>query len=362
MRRSFRAGLASTAALLAVAAGALTLAAPANATPAPDCKTVTSTLVDHPDNGHGTGGTPAPGHWADDSGTRTVKICVVPAPSPAEAKVAVESALFHAVVLDHGTFTTKAGDHLSPNHGAKLVGNLTGSWDGGFDATFVAPAPTSPGVWPNFTPAALDGKTFTGSNGPKTGEWIKSLWTGVQFGEKVDWTAHYKWTYLLCNERWIDAADNKDGQGPGAGDITGLSKLPCFGNPSFTPKCDGTVVVVLTNAAPSATSVAVYLVNGEKVTVAGGSPGKVEVTVKPDAHGQVVVARPGKRTVYQFSAPKCPSGSPSPVVPPPGNNGGGSLPVTGPKTIGVLVAGVVLIVAGVGGVLFARRRRIRFEA
>ena len=41
---------------------------------------------------------------------------------------------------------------------------------------------------------------------------------------------------------------------------------------------------------------------------------------------------------------------------------GGGLPITGPQTALYAAAGLVLVVAGVGGVLFARRRRTRFQA
>ncbi|MFI5897639.1 hypothetical protein ACIA5D_46885 [Actinoplanes sp. NPDC051513] len=40
---------------------------------------------------------------------------------------------------------------------------------------------------------------------------------------------------------------------------------------------------------------------------------------------------------------------------------GGGLPITGPQTALFGAAGLILVVAGVGGVLFARRRRTRFE-
>ena len=41
---------------------------------------------------------------------------------------------------------------------------------------------------------------------------------------------------------------------------------------------------------------------------------------------------------------------------------GGGLPITGPQTALYSAAGLVLVIAGVGGMLFARRRRTRFQA
>jgi LPXTG-motif cell wall-anchored protein len=371
-------------ALLGAAAGAVTLAVPASAdfslhqsAPAPDCKTVASTLTNHPDNGHGTGGTPGAGHWADVSGTRTVKVCAVPA-GPVAEKVAVQEGTFVAVVVDDGTFVTQGGAHLSPNNAMPLLANVHGKWHGGWSVKFKAPAPTSPGVWPNFTPGNLDGKEFTGAPGgaqPSTGNWVAALWTGVEFGSDVHGTADYAWDYTTCNERWRDAYNNDDGQadGPhGAGDITGLSRIPCYGNPSFTPKCDGTVVVLLTNAAPSEHSLAAYHVSGVSahngnVLVAGGKPGQVSVTATPDAKGVVTVTYGigGKKQVKTFTwvKPKDCGGTPAPTTPgAPTPTSVARLPVTGPNATIYGGAAAALLLAGGALFLVARRRRIRFEA
>lgn len=341
------------------------IAAPAveaQATTAPDCKTVSSTLKDHPDNGHGTGGSPA-GHWADVSGTRTVTVCVVDEPV-LKKDLVVQAATFHATVKDVGTLVTFGGNTLSPNHGVKLLADVKGAWAGGFEATFQAPKPTAPGVWPNWSPGALDGKAFTGSSGPKTGEWVKSLWTGAEL--KVDengWTAKYRWTYSTCNEQWIDADNNKDGQGPGAGDITGLGKFAgkCF-QVSFLDKCDG-VQVTLGNQAPSDSTVISYFVNGVKHDVKGGTPMLV-LTVSPDSHGLVIVkARGHADWTHHYVRPICasptPTGTGTPVVPV-DNGGTPSLPVTGPAVTGLLIGACALIGIGAAVFIAARRRRIRF--
>lgn len=363
-------------AVLAAGIGAVAFTAPAGATTPPDCKTVTSTLSAHPDNGHGTGGSPS-GHWADVSGTRTVKVCVVDVPVLTEKSLTVQDATFKATVLDDGTFVTFAGDHLSPAQGNKLAGGVNGSWHGGFDAVFKAPKPTAPGDWPNWTPATVSGKTFVGTNGPSTGNWVKALWTGVNFGEQqVDWTAHYSWTYKICNERWVDAYNNKDGTTPQAGDITGLSKKPCYGNPSFTSNCDGTVTVLLINAAPSNDSNASYRVSGVEanhgvVLVPGGKPGQVSVIAMVDANGHVFVVWSVDRHLfhksYTYVKPKtCTTPTPTPTTSTPTVPGVPTtqpgLPVTGANVTASAIGGGVLLLAGIGLVLVLRRRRIRFEA
>lgn len=360
--------LGSAAVAGALVVGTLAFSAPAaSAAPAPDCKTVTSTLTNHPDNGHS-------GIWAEDSGTRTVKVCVVQ--PEVLARVAVTGAHFHAVVTDEGTFVTRGGDHLSPNKGVKLLANVHGTWNGGFVADFEAPAPTAPGVWPNFDASTLQGKTFNGTDGPKTGEWVKSLWKQAEL--KVSpggWTDNYSWTYRTCNEQWIDAENNKDGQGPLAGDITGYSIKPCYGNPSFVAQCDGTVLVTLTNAAPSDTAKAFYVVTGLDTTkypkgvvvVAGGEPGKVTVTATPNDSGNVIVKYLKHRDewvtkVFHYVKPNCATPTPTPtatVTTTPPN----TLPVTGFPTGYVAGGGAALL--AFGGVLLVvglRRRRTEFTA
>jgi LPXTG-motif cell wall-anchored protein len=359
--------LACGAAVVGLATfGTLAVSSTAGATLAPqDCKTVSGTLDGRPDNGHGHGGAPADGNWAKVTGKRTITVCTADVSAPAAAKVQVDDADFHATVVDEGTLVTLGGDHLSPNNGVKLVANVHGSWKGGFSATFKAPRPNAKGDWPNWTPNTINGKTFKGTDGPKTGEWVSKLWTGAEL--KVDeggWTAKYSWTYATCNEKWVDAYNNDDGKndGPhGAGDITGMSKYAgeCF-QVSFLDKCDG-VQVTLGNQAPTDATVITYFVNGVKHDVKGGAAMTV-LTTNPDSHGYVVVkARGHKDWVHKYVKPVCASTSTG-ATPSASTPGTPSLPVTGFKTTVAVGVGVLALAAGAVAFVVGRRRRIHFEA
>jgi LPXTG-motif cell wall-anchored protein len=308
-----------------------------------DCRTVTTAIADRPDSGTG-------GDWAKDTFTRTVKLC---ADATVNTKAQVkqgETWKYQVVASDDGTFTT-TGPH-SPGHSMPLMVGLTGAFTGGFSATITGPAAFD-GLNPH--PASTNAKS--------SGEWIGYIWPGSAGGDKL--TA-WGWTYKLCNETWINSADGNKG------DITGASRVPCFGNPSFTPKCDGTVVVTLVNAAPSAHSIAVYHVTGlaaagGNVLVPGGKPGQVSVVATPDAKGVVTVTYGfgDKKTVKTFTwtKPKDCAATPSPTVPgpTPTTSAPAGLPVTGPNTTIAAAAGGVLLTVGAGVLLLLRRRRVRFE-
>jgi hypothetical protein len=329
--------------------GALALAAaPASAdfslrmSATADCQTVTTNIADRPDSGTG-------GNWAKDTFTRTVKICA-DATVNTRAKVEQgETWKYQVVASDDGTFVTTGPK--SPGHSMPLIAGLHGSFTGGFSATITGPAAFG-GL--NAHPASTNTKS--------SGEWIAYIWPSSAGGDKL--TA-WGWTYKLCNEAWINSADGNKG------DITGASRVPCFGNPSFTPKCDGTVVVLLTNAAPSPHSIAAYHVTGVaaangNVLVAGGK--QVSVVATPDAKGVVTVTYGfgDAKTVKTFTwtKPKNCGVTPSPSVPGPTTSTSAptGLPVTGPATGIMAGAGILLVAAGVGGVLLARRRRTHFEA
>lgn len=294
----------AAATLLAGVGTVAVSAAPAAA--ADDCKTVVTNVVNRPDNGHGTGGSPQPGYWADVTLTRTVKICRVPDKAAADAKtVPVPTWTYHATVVDDGTLVTRGGPTLSPNAGIALAAGVKGTVKGFFEVDFTAPAD-----WQFFNKAKLHGKTVTGDpkaspadGNPTTTEWVPSLWSAgfVGTGSPSGFNGKtWEWRYKTCNESWWDAADpaSADGTTDAAGDITGAKPCP----------------------APSASA-------------------SVSVSASPSV-----------------------SASAPPVVDTPPAAGGG-LPVTGPP-VGVLVGvGAAAVLAGVALLLFVmRRRRVAFEA
>lgn len=291
--------------------GFVLVAAPASA--APDCKTVTTNIVNRPDNGHGTGGSPQPGYWADDTHTRVITICREPAPSAsptvAARAIPVQSEMYVAKGVDNGTFVTRAGATLSPNNGVSLVGGVKGKMNGSFSWKIEAPA-----NWNFFDPSKQAGKTITGDprtsptdDNPTTSEWINGWWPGAEV--KPVFQDNWSWIYWLCGnqpsrtnlagfrgEYWWDAAHpaSNDGQTPLSGDIRGVQVCP-------TPS----------SASPSAS-----------------------VTV-----------------------------SPSVTTTPVGNTDGGeSLPLTGAPVIGLLAVGGALAIAGLVARIYGRRRKTKFQA
>lgn len=179
-----------------------------------DCRTVSSHLVNRPDNGHGT-----PAVWALDTMTRTVKVCHPPEVAPAAAKVPVDTWIYTAELADEGTFVTQGGPTNSPNAGTTLTTGVHGTVSGA--ATFVKFAALHD--WGYWTGDVLNGKTFGGTDPSGTGDWIKNLWSDGFSGTKI---ATYKWTYKTCSEQWVDSSEeaNGDGTADAAGDITGK---PC---------------------------------------------------------------------------------------------------------------------------------------
>jgi hypothetical protein len=199
----------------------------------PDCKTVTSHLVNRPDNGHGT-----PAVWALDTVDRTVKVCHVE-PEVA-AKVAIDTWTYSATLTDTGTFKTQPSAHGSPNAGAQLLAQ-TGTVHG--EATFATF--TAPHDWGYWNDTALQGKTFTGSAPSGTSDWVKHLWTDGFSGTQI---ADYSWNYATCTEQWVDssAEGNDDGQADSAGDITGKA---C---PSPSPSPSHSTAAPTVSASPAA--------------------------------------------------------------------------------------------------------------
>lgn len=260
----------------------------AGATPPPDCKTVTTHLVNRPDHGHGT-----PDVWALDTVTRTVKVCAQPPATLQAEKIAIDTWTYTAELTDVGTFLTQAGVHGSPNNGASLAGGVHGAVLG--VATFAKF--TAPHDWGYWDASTLDGKTFNGSEPTSTSDWLKLLWKDGFSGSSI---TKYSWVYQTCVdkivksgwvEQWVDASFNNDGQNANAGDIRGRT---C---PTRSP-----------SPSPSASKTT----TGGAVTT-GGTP---------------------------------------------------SLPVTGAPVPLIVLGGLVLVGAGIAGVILARRRRDRltFEA
>lgn len=244
----------ASAVLVGVSASGIFLVATASAADETNCKT-TTTHLNRPDHGHGVENG---GYWTNLSITRTTKICVVPPAEAAKINVAPPvQTHYKATVKDEGTLVTIAGAHLSPNEGKALIGGIHGTVVGGYTQDFWAEA-----GWLNYQ-GNFDGGNYNGIGNPaSTGNWVKAVWGGSDFkseGLNEDWS----WTYKTCSEQWIDAANNKDGQGEGAGDITGK---PCA-SPSTS--------VTASPAHPSSTAAAPGFgqlpVTGSKIPLIVGS-------------------------------------------------------------------------------------------
>jgi LPXTG-motif cell wall-anchored protein len=226
----------TTAALVALATGTIIvgIAGPAAATDdnsAPKCETASTTMKARPDQGFG-------GIWANDTFTRTVKICekgraTLPTTAPVTDQLQIERARgfsnYEATVTDEGTFTTLA-DAKSPNKAVPITGIVTGKMTGGYTTTFIA------GREFKHYKHALKDKTFTGDQGPKTSEWVKAMWGGWDYFEQtnmVDW----KWSFWTCSDKLEKATEHWTNADPDVneGDITGAT--PC---PTPTPTATAT--------------------------------------------------------------------------------------------------------------------------
>jgi LPXTG-motif cell wall-anchored protein len=321
--------------------GLLVFASPANAA-TPDCKTVTSNLVNRPDNGNH-------GIWSNDTFTRTVEVCVVPPPSTPALQadsVEVQTWKYHAKVTDSGTFVTLAGAHLSPEHGNALLGGVNGKIVGGFTADF-----TAPHDWGFWNGAAFDGKTLTGAAGgsnPTTSDWVKALWSDGFKGSSIndDWT----WTHTTCNEQWKETAKGNTGE------ITGSFRVGCV-VPTFVDTCSGTTVTVKTTNAAAQGQTWYRVNNGEIVKLAGNTEKTYNVPSSTVTFKvQQWLGKWNDVATHTWKLPSsCVSASVS-TAPAVGNTTP-SLPVTGAKI--PVFAGVGVGLVGVGGLLFFLARRHR---
>lgn len=214
--------IASLAAALAIACGALALAAaPASAAttrghhgPAP--VTASTAITGRPDSGGN-------GTWATDSMTRTITI------------TSLGSGSYTATLKDtRGTFTTGRGDFVpnqSASPGVKFTQRITGMFSGTASFSFTATA-------------APDGKLVprraTGAGPTDTSDWFKLAFpAGTVFGGTGILNT-WGWSYAtpMCltisrnrltvtHQSWNDFATNNGGQGPGtpaAGSIADFSR------------------------------------------------------------------------------------------------------------------------------------------
>jgi LPXTG-motif cell wall-anchored protein len=212
--------------------------------------------------------------------------------------IAVQAWHYKAIVHDNGTFVTVGGASNSPNEGHAVHGGTPGVMVGGFTATF-----TAPHDWGYWNGDAFNGKTLNGPAGdtnPTTSNVVKALWTDGFEGNSInnDW----KWVYRTCakGDKCVEQwIDAYPSDGAGRRDGD-ITGKPC---PSASASTSST-------ATPTGT---------------------------PSLH------------------------TGSPVVQVTGSTAAG-LPVTGSKTTVMAGGAAVLILAGTGLFLLARRRRVRFEA
>lgn len=342
MKRMITRAVAVASAVVLVALGVSTAASAApTPSPAPECKTVTSQITDRPDSA--TSG----GDWAKDTFKRTAVVCVVSkhdeVKTTEKPTVPVQSWAYNIKIVDDGAFVTTRT--TSPQAGAPMINGLKGTFKGGASADFEAPAD-----WLGFSDA-----TVHNSNAFDTSTWMSKLWKdGFQ---RADKTYVWGWTYALCNEQWENASGGNDG------DITGHGKKPCLAV-TFVDKCDGSVVVTVTNTAPAVEAVGLFTVNGDKpVKVAGAA--HADVTVKAV---KVIVRSSGMRKPVEHTwvKPKdCATATPTPAATPTGATGGSavpSLPVTGARVSYVVGIGSAVVVAGAVILFVTRKRRTEFEA
>lgn len=339
--------------------GAFFLTAPAAAVePTEDCKTVVTNLVDRPDSGTN-------GQWAKDTFTRTVKVCHVS--EMTKLTVPVESWNYTATVVDKGTFLTLGGPNLSPGNNKKLLAEIPGTFEGGFTATFAAPA-----NWQFYSDTHLQGKILSGPAGqgnPTSSEWVKSLWTSGFVGTSLneDW----KWTYTTCNEQWVNAASGNNG------DITGKSWKACHAV-VFKDKCDK-VEITLKNNAPWPFAKALFRIGDDwysghinggvaKTVTWDDIDGEIKVYARIDGKWELLAThtwvKPESCTPPVSESPSpspttvepTPSSSSTMVVPPAPAPGGG-LPVTGSKVAVIAGAGTLLAALGVALLIASHKRR-----
>jgi hypothetical protein len=215
----------------AVAAGVLAMPAISYAS-TPDV-TITTTVLNHADNGHG-----SPSVWARDSFKRTTT--VHQNPDKTYTVTLVDSGKFDALKntgSPSGAAGVQIADYVSGTFSGHLVADVTGKLK-------------SPAALSN-----LNGNTFNDQNNTtrSTSWWIKTLFKSTTGDPKV---TSYDYGYVRPCEHWTDSSDpaNNDGQGPKAGNITGKV---CPGKPkppTSTPTPSPSTSTSTPTPAPSTTT------------------------------------------------------------------------------------------------------------
>jgi hypothetical protein len=196
MRKILVAAFSAALLVSGVAYGATAASATTTPTPAPvKCHhTVLTFHINKTDNGHGT-----PGEWADLKLTRTITVT---------SRLKAGVCKYKIVLKDVGTLKTKLGGGTPNGTGGQITNRVPGWVAGEYHL--------------RATGHLL--KTH-GATTLSTGDFIKSL-----FSEDSTVTGgDYRWGYRTCaGEWWIDSSANDDGQGAGAGNITGKVNWRCF--------------------------------------------------------------------------------------------------------------------------------------
>ena len=270
-----------TRAIIGVTAAASMLATGLAAVPAQAAadQTVTSTVKNHPDNGHGD-----PAHWADDTWTRTSAIH----PNG--------DGTFTVHLTGKGTFRTVKGAG-SPNGGGDTIRHrVSGDFSEDLTAT-VSDAKARGATGLN----NINNKIYNDRRKVHftTTEWIKHLFAKNGAGAAVKITA-YSYGYDTGCQTWTDANTNNDGQAGGAGNITG-KKCPVFvpsvltaANQCRASRTDKHNFWVVTNKGPRDRTYWLHVSYNGKTTYEG------QHSVASDSSATVRTSHGGKLTVGYY--------------------------------------------------------------
>lgn len=161
------------------------------------------------------------GNWATDAFTRVVTVTRHEAAAVSNCGGGATICYYYTASLaDNGSFVTQTGAH-SPNAGALISGTVQGTMTGGSKIEFYAGS--TDGSWDG-SPSAVGVPATVSGDTPHTSDWVKAFFSGsttFSSSQLLNWS----WTYNAPNtcEQWVDAYNNTDGTGTGAGDITGTN-------------------------------------------------------------------------------------------------------------------------------------------